>query len=230
MKNKTYEGNIEIKKENQSEWAGKLAHVVKIKGYVFVTGGATLNAPLLAECAEVSVAGTLNAPLLKKERSGVSYVELSSRIIKSLHKKYISKGYILADGILSRIIRKRKAGKIVVWKTSKIGNRKKIVYVAQKGEMFAHGETAKAAAHDLRYKISDRDTTFCAKWTPESLHTLEDLIHAYRAITGACAEGTREWCEGKKLPSKISVKVAIRLTRGAYRAEQFAAFFDKAKL
>ena len=174
------------------------------------------------------MSGTLNAPLLKKERAGISYAELSSRIIKSLHKKYISKGYILADDILSRIVSKRKAGKIVVWKTSKIGNRSKIVYVAQKGELFAHGETVKQASHDLRYKISDRDTTFCAGWKPESVHTSEDLIHAYRAITGACLEGTKGWCEGKTLPAKMSVKVAIQLTRGAYQANKFAAFFAKA--
>ena len=131
----------------------------------------------------------------------------------------------MADNILSRIVSKRKAGEVIIWKTNPIGRRVKVVYVAQRGELYAHGETPREAAHDLRFKISDRDTTFCAKWKPESVHTSEELIHAYRAITGACAEGTRGWCEGKKLPALMSVKVAIRLTRGAYQAGKFAEFF-----
>ena len=85
----------------------------------------------------------------------------------------------------------------------------------------------KQAAYDLRYKISDRDTTFCAGWKLDSQHTAEELIHAYRAITGACAEGAKNWCEGKTLPAKMSVKVAIRRTRGSYQADKFAEFFSK---
>ena len=91
-------------------------------------------------------------------------------------------------------------------------------------------ETAKkpkAAIHDLRYKISDRDTTPYKSWTLDSVHPIADMIGAYRAITGACYEGTKQFCEGMKLPAKLSVKEAISKTKGAYGARQFEDFFKK---
>ncbi len=142
----------------------------------------------------------------------------------------LKKGYLFADGILTRYVSKRKSGETTIYRTYKIGNRKKQIYVAQKGNLFAHGETVKQAAHDLRYKLADRDTTFCAKWTPESIHPIADVIRAYRVITGACETGTKQFCEGKTLPSKISIKVAIRITRGAWGSDKFAQFFAKEKV
>jgi len=94
-------------------------------------------------------------------------------------------------------------------------------------EVFSHGETPKKAAHDLRYKLGDRDTTKYKKWTLESVKPIEEVIQAYRVITGACEAGTKQWCEGRKLPAKVSIKVAVRMTREAYGGRQFAAFFSK---
>ena len=45
---KTYEGNVEITKENQGEWAKKLEGVEKIRGYVWAYNG-SISAPLLKE-------------------------------------------------------------------------------------------------------------------------------------------------------------------------------------
>jgi hypothetical protein len=101
--------------------------------------------------------------------------------------------------------------------------------VVQRGNIFSHGDTAEKAIQDLRYKLADRDTTKYKKWKLDSVHPLADMIQAYRAITGACEAGTKQWCEGKKFPAKLSVNVAIRATKGAYRAEQFAAFFKKSQ-
>lgn len=150
------------------------------------------------------------------------------KISAKVRSSFAKHGYLFADNILSRIISKRKQGKISVFKTSKIGNRKSIVYVVQSREVFSHGETVKQAIHDLRYKLDgNRDTSRYAKWKLDSVHPIADLIAAYRCITGACETGTRQWCEGKTLPAKVSVKVAIRLTREAYRGRVFAAFFNK---
>ena len=93
--------------------------------------------------------------------------------------------------------------------------------------MFSHGDTIKKASHDLRYKLADRDTTKYAKWTLESVHPIAAVIGAYRAITGACESGTKGFCEGKTLPAKLSIKLAIRLTKGAYGSDKFAEFFNK---
>jgi hypothetical protein len=35
------------------------------------------------------------------------------------------------------------------------------------------------------------------------------------------------FCEGKKLPAKLSIKEAIEITNGAYKSREFAAFFKK---
>ena len=100
-----------------------------------------------------------------------------------------------------------------------------MLYVVQRGEIFSHGDTIKKASHDLRYKLTDRNTEKYKKWTLDSVHPIADMIGAYRAITGACEDGTKQWCEGKKFPARLSVKVAIRATRGAYGADKFASFF-----
>ena len=280
---KTYNGNVEITKENQKEWAEKLKGVAKISGNVAVSGSATfpllaevggyvradngsITAPLLAEVggyvradngskldfpllAEVggdvlAYNGSITAPLLAEVGGYVradngSKIKLSenykqntksnvrAKIIANLGKRFRKKGYLFADNILSRIISKRKAGEIVVYKTAKIGNRDKVIYVAQRGEVFSHGETVKQAIHDLRYKLSDRDTTKYQKWTLASVHPIADVIGAYRAITGACETGTRGFCEGKELPTKLSIKAAIKATEGQFGAREFAKFFSK---
>ena len=176
--------------------------------------------------AKLSVYGTLTAPLLEEKRGRISFNDLRARIIKSLHDKYMSKGYLLADNIISRIVSKRESGQITIYKTTRIGNRRKVLYVVQRGEIFSHGETVKQAVHDLRYKLDgNRDTSEYKKWTLDTVKHVSELIQAYRVITGACETGTRQWCEGKKLPAKVSVKVAIRLTRKAYAGTKFAAFF-----
>ena len=225
---KTYTGNIEITEKNQKEWEEKLKGVKEIIGHLYVDG--TLNAPLLTECAELYVSGTakLDAPLLKKERGVKTYEQISQRINKSINTKYKKRGYLLADNILSRIVSKRKSGKVVIWKTNPIGRRDKIQYVVQRGDMFSHGDTVKHATRDMRYKLDgNRDTSEYKKWTLDTVKPIAELIQAYRVITGSCETGTRQWCESKKLPVRVSVKVAIRLTRGAYQAGKFAEFFKK---
>jgi hypothetical protein len=153
---------------------------------------------------------------------------LNARILKAVHNKYLNKGYLLADNILSRIISKKKSGKIVIYRTRKIGSSDKIIFVAQKGELFSHGETVKQAIHDLRYKLDgNRDTTKYKGWTLDSCHSVADLIGAYRVITGACETGAKMFCESKDLPEKMTVKLAIELTKGAYQAGKFAEFFTK---
>jgi hypothetical protein len=53
------------------------------------------------------------------------------------------------------------------------------------------------------------------------------VIQSYRAITGACEVGTKQFCNGKELPTKMSVKEAIEATKGAWGGDKFKAFFKK---
>ena len=196
---KTYNGSVDIKNQEDwdKNWKDKLEGVTKITGAVRADNA-----------GEIALPGKYgNKP-------------------KPIHAAFAKHGYLFADNILSKIISKNKMGKIVVYKTKKIGNRDKIIYVVQKGDIFSHGEKVKQAVHDLRYKLSDRDTTKYAKWTLESVHPIADIIGAYRAITGACETGTKQFCEGKDIPERMSVKAAIEKTKGAYKAEQFEAFFE----
>jgi hypothetical protein len=221
--------------------------LAEVGGYVRADNGSKLDLPLLAEVGGDVWAdnGSITAPLLAEVGGYVrayngSKIKLAdnhksnmgdslrSRILSKVMASFKRKGYLFADNILARIISKRKQGAVTVYKTSKIGNHKKIVYVVQRGDVFSHGETVKQAIHDLRYKLdNNRDTTKYKKWTLDSVHPIADMIQAYRAITGACETGTKQWCYGKKLPSKVSVKVAIRITREAYGGKKFAEFFKK---
>src|SRR3990167_7689519 len=256
---KTYNGNVEITKENQAEWMKTLKGVNKISGYLYVYGTAQLPAltevggylhvygtaqlPALTEVGgDLCVDGTAQLPALTEvggylRVDGTAHMDekcesnigpsVRKRILTKLGESFRRKGYLFADNILSRIVSKRKAGEIVVYKTTKIGNRDKVIYVVQLGEVYSHGETVKQAIHDLRYKLSDRDTTFCAKWTLTSIHPIADIIRSYRCITGACETGTKGFCEGKELPAKLSIKAAIKATEGQYGAREFAKFFSK---
>ena len=240
---KVYEGNIEITKENQAEWQERLKDVKKILGYVIAYQGASITLPVVKQTGYVRAyqGASITLPVVKQtgdvraeqgasitlpEEAKTPNQELSDSIRAEIFHAFRKEGYLFADGMLTRIVSKRKAKQVVVWETKSLGLGK-LIYVVQRGELFAHGDTIKQASHDLRYKLNDRDTTFCEKWTLDSVHPIADMIQAYRAITGACETGTKHWCEGKAFPSKVSVKVAIRLTREAYAGSKFAAFFKK---
>ena len=102
----------------------------------------------------------------------------------------------------------------------------KIAYVAKDEDVFAHGNTPKEAKKSLLYKLSDRDTSPFADWKLTDVKPKKELIRAYRAITGACEFGTRQFCESVKLPNRATVKKAIELTAGQYGNETFKQFFE----
>jgi nitrogen fixation protein len=279
MKN-TYEGNVEITKENEKGWGAKLKGVQKITGDVCAYNGSKLELPNLAEVGgyvRAAYNGSITAPKLTEVGGDVwadngsitapkltevggdvcadngnklelpnlaevggyvraayngSKLELPKKIgnkPKPIRKSFEKSGFLFADSILSRIIGRRTSGKIMFWKTRKIGS-KKILYVAQKGEVFSHGETPEKASHDLRYKLTDRDTTFCKGWTLDSVHGIEMIIKSYRAITGACEAGTKQFCEGKEIPERMSIKQAIECTKGEWGANRFEAFFNNKEI
>ena len=106
-------------------------------------------------------------------------------------------------------------------------NNCKIAYIAKDDDMFAHGKTPKDARKSLLYKLSDRDISPYKDWKLTDIKTKKELIKAYRAITGACEFGTRQFCESMKLPNKATVEKAIKLTAGQYGNETFAKFFER---
>jgi len=109
----------------------------------------------------------------------------------------------------------------------KVEGKLEFSFIVQKAEVYSHGKTIKEAKESLKYKISSRDTSEFKKWKLDTTVTQQKMILAYRVITGACEFGVRSFCEGKKIPKKITVKDAIKLTTGQYGSEAFAGFFQK---
>lgn len=108
---------------------------------------------------------------------------------------------------------------------------KEVEYLVTDGEgRWAHGATLKEAKESLIYKITSRDTSKYNDWTLDTTITHAEAIEAYRVITGACAMGTRHFCEtilGDKKKEKYTVAEVIELTKGQYGAESFKEFFKK---
>ena len=87
-----------------------------------------------------------------------------------------------SDGVFSRVKSIKKIGQATV-KTVILDGKKKKSYVYISGGKSAHGETIEKAKADLRFKISDRNTSKFKDWKLSDQKTLDDLIEAYRIIT-----------------------------------------------
>ena len=137
-----------------------------------------------------------------------------------------NKEYIKVDGIFTKIISER--GNVM--RVQRIA-RKEIEYLVTDGDgRWAHGATLKEAKDSLIYKITSRDTTKYKEWSLDTEISHAEAIEAYRTITGACAFGTRHFCEtilGDKKKDKYTVAEVIVLTKGQYGADRFKEFFDK---
>jgi hypothetical protein len=90
---------------------------------------------------------------------------------------------------------------------------------------YSHGKTLAEAKRGLIYKLSSRDTSAYKKWTLNTTVSLVEAISAYRAITGACEQGVRNFCEGLTLPKKLTIGKVIKLVRGQYGFDIFEKFF-----
>ena len=144
-----------------------------------------------------------------------------TRCREILSRSFLRCGYSFADGILAKIVsqRGRVARVIICGKTE-------VTYLVTDGENYSHGETLAKAREGLIYKIGSRDTTEFKGWTLDKEVSKADGIRAYRAITGACEPGVRQWMETRKTPEKITISGIIKLTEGAYGHEAFKKFFE----
>ena len=164
-----------------------------------------------------SVGGSVNA-------SGGDWrrVEIGNptHCLKMLMESFAKSGYSFADNILAKIVSVKGCVSRVI-----LVGKTKISYLVTDGVVWSHGETLKVARDGLIYKISSRDTTEFKNWKHDTVVTLSQAIKSYRAITGACEQGVKIWMENKKIPESMTISQAIALTRGAYGADAFAAFF-----
>jgi hypothetical protein len=196
--------------------SAKLDALTSVGGYLSVYGSAKLDAPLLTEentnCQKTREFHTSNTR------------RLQANIAAFVRQSFLSLGFLFADGILAKIESKKTQGEVVIY-TCTVNGGQKTIYCVQRGETFSHGDTVEKAIADLRYKISDRDTEQYKEWKIEDEKPIEEIIQAYRVITGACESGTRMFCESQSLPEAMKLKVAVRMTKGQFGHEEFKEFF-----
>jgi hypothetical protein len=138
-------------------------------------------------------------------------------------------GWLDADGILCRIKRKKTVGSATVYRVVLCGE-DQLSYCVSENGLFSHGATYKEAKEGLLYKFqNDRDTSAYRDWTPETKVSLRDAIESYHVITGACSAGILQFCQGKKLKKKYTIREILEATKEAYGHNVYQAFFEKNK-
>jgi hypothetical protein len=145
-------------------------------------------------------------------------------------EEWLARGYVVADGVHRKLKSQKKLGEIEVFECEEFLERESS-YVVKRGDAFSHGETVEKAIEDLRYKISDRDTSKYESWRGDLDReiSLDEAISAYRVITGACEFGVKDFVRSIEVPDKLSIREVFRLTDGRFGAEKFREFFCEEK-
>jgi hypothetical protein len=191
--------------------------LTSVGGYIYASGADTKTAfPELT-----SVGGYIYA---SGDFSNVKQTDqtASARCENALLKSFESQGFSYADGILAKIISRKGPVAHV-----QICGKTEISYLVTDGEVFSHGKNLREARDGLLFKIGKRDPSEFKSWTLDKVVTKRDAIRAYRIITGACEGGVRAWMEQRETPESLKVSEIIKITKGAYGADTFSAFFNK---
>ena len=132
--------------------------LTSIGSYVYISENATLQADALT-----SIGGYIdiskNATFIKNKNLIVNdkncpALETKVKTKKINFESFLKNGYLYADNILAKIIKKKKN----VYKI-KICGQTNVSYCIQDGDIYSHGDTIKEAKDGLLYKISNRDTS-----------------------------------------------------------------------
>ena len=107
------------------------------------------------------------------------------------------------------------------------------LFVVIKEGISSHGSTIKEAIDDFKYKISNRDTGEYnyLRTTKEKIKT-NDIIRAFRVITGACLKGTKVFVESfTDLKEEYTIDEALEILKGkgAYGVDVFEKFIKENK-
>ncbi len=172
---------------------------------------------------------------VRLKREGLKHIEINGSKVTQINDleaeeipfdTWLERGYVVADGITANLVERSKDGEIDVFKVADF--KKKESYVIRKGDKFAHGETLPEARADLDFKINGRDTSRFKAWKRTEPKPVGEMIVAYRAITGACSMGVRDFIKGApKLPDEVSPETVIGLIGESYGARAFKRFFEQ---
>jgi len=241
-----YVGNIAV--AGAQELTDELAQAVtSVGGGVYAREGATLNLPVCTSVGGNVVAcegATLNLPVCTSVGGNVVACEgatlnlpesckkhdpdndAKAKSLKNLSASFLLSGYLFADRILSKQISVKKLRGLTVHEVVICG-KTTASYVIERDGVYSHGATIREAKESLIFKISDRDTSRFRSWTLDTEVSAADAVASYRAITGACEFGTREFCAGKDLERNYTVAEVIKMTTGKYGCEQYKGFFQR---
>jgi len=122
------------------------------------------------------------------------------------------------DGVFTYVLSNKKGVKKV-----KTENGDVLYIVTDENGNSAHGSTIKEAREDLIYKVINKGDVKIPKKA-----TGKEWIGIYRAVTGACAAGVRNFVESKgvDLEKEFTPKQIAKLVEGQFGADKFA---DKLK-
>ena len=86
----------------------------------------------------------------------------------------------------------------------------------------AHGETIQEATEELMFKDGARDVEQYRDMPLETVKTPSEWALIYRAVTGACQFGTREFIKSKgAMKDSYTLADILHETRGAFGHETF---------
>jgi len=133
--------------------------------------------------------------------------------------------YIKVDGIFTEVI----SHKGNLYKVKELNSSKEFYLVTNGEEAWAHGDTKKEAKLDLIFKITTKCKDDYKDLTLDSNLTFEDGINCYRAITGACSLGIKDFIKNRleKKKSNYSISEIIKLTAEEYGNQKFIEFFKR---
>jgi len=162
------------------------------------------------------------------EKSDTAFTREIPSDIQVSFEEWLKRGYVVADGIHKKLKSQKQIGEITVFEVENFPQ-KTTSFVVKKGSLFSHGETIEKAIEDLRYKISDRDTSRFEHWGKDlnKVVSLEDAIAAYRSITGACEYGVKSFVESIKVPDFLTPKIIMELTKNNFGNNEFCKFLGE---
>ena len=154
----------------------------------------------------------------------LSNTKITNHTVKRLrHGEYVPGKYLYADGILTHVKKKKKAGDYTVFVGKIPGHN-----VVFDGKHYAHCRNFRDGVADLLFKSAiDRGADQYKGISLDDSFTVEELKTMYRIITGACQQGTQAFVDGlKERKERYTIREAIELTKGQYNAEKFQEFFE----
>ena len=184
----------------------------------------------LTSLGELHTSNSVQDPDFLKNLSTLGWLDTYNTVQNSDFLKNVKRTFDLPflyrDYILSFVHSTKVIDSITIHKTNRIGYTN-TEYVAIKGKLSAHAHSLKLALIDLRFKESNRDTTWLEGKTINSVLSFDDSVLAYRCITGACSGGVSHFLKTIKEKQEYKIGEIIDLTKNEYGNETFNKFFNK---